>query len=177
MATREVTSLEEYLQTHIHFRKVHNLRTGLAYLCLEDFVLQHGTLFTEISPDQPTYSEWILGQRMRYRPRTPRACFHNAYCTAVASRGRLRYAEGYADARVMPAHHAWTVDPAGRVVDTTWCHDGDPLPGPGSAYLGLVFPIEYVREMRTTDNCSIIDQWQKGWPLLQNRFVGFGGQS
>ena len=169
MATHEATSLEQYLQIHVELRKTHNLRSTLAYLCFEDFILQHGTLFTEMSPDQP-----VVGQNNRYRPRTMKACFHNSYCAAVASKGRLRYAEGYADS-IIPVHHAWNLDPEGLVVDTTWCHDGEHLPKPGRSYMGLVFPIEYVRSARTRDNCSIIDQWQKGWPLLQNTFKGFEG--
>ena len=170
METHEVTSLEGYLQIHVDLRKKHNLKSTLAYLCFEDFILQHGTLFTEISPDQP-----VVGRRNRYRPRGLKACFHNAYCAAVASKGRLHYAEGYADGQFMPVHHAWNVDPEGRVVDTTWCYPQDErLPSVGTAYMGLVFPLDYVRETRTNDNCSIIDQWQKGWPLLQNKFEGFG---
>jgi hypothetical protein len=169
MATIEVTSLEQYLQIHVDLRKKHNLKTSLAYVCFEDFVLQHGELFTEISPHQP-----VAGRKgNRYRPRIMKACFQNAYCAAVASKGHLRYAEGYADGNIMPVHHAWNLDPEGRVVDTTWCHpDGAQMPTVGKAYMGLTFPIEYVRSMRTKDNCSIIDQWQKGWPLLQNRYEG-----
>ena len=339
MTTIEVTSLEQYLQIHVDLREKHNLKSTLAYSCFEDFVLQHGTLFTEISPDQP---KW--GQRNRYRPRPMKACFHNAYCAAVASRGRLRYAEGYAEGGFMPVHHAWNltedrrslvavmrapterifgevairaedgnvialrlpgkspvevavilpsdaefgpmgdtvaiymvdgqeleglftaaralpavhlddqlsvlaplstvslahvrtsgstiplpvlrrvlpevfaassaslepfagsalaatgtylvhpsesihaagtkpskwrVAPRWRVVDTTWWHEDRKLGPPvGTAYYGLIFPIEYVKAVRTKDNCSIIDQWQKGWPLLQNKFDGnFEGRS
>lgn len=170
MTTIEVNSLREYLEIHVMAREKFGLKTNMAYTCLEDFVLQHGTEFTEISPDQP-----VSGRaRNRYQPRMLKGCFHNAYCAAVASRGRLRYAEGYADGSFMPVHHAWNIDPEGRVVDTTWCHgDSERLPGPGKAYMGLVFPIEYVRQIRTSDNCSIIDQWQRGWPLLQKEFGGF----
>lgn len=170
MATIEVNSLEEYLQVQVYAREKFGMKSNMAYLCLEDFVLQHGTLFNEISKDQPVWGQ--AGNR--YRPRAMKGCFHNAYCAAVASRGRLRYAEGYAESRMFPVHHAWNIDPEGKVVDTTWCHDEESkLPTVGTSYMGLVFPIEYVRSMRTNQNCSIIDQWQKGWPLLQNRFTGF----
>lgn len=169
MATIEVNSLREYLEVHVMARKKFGIRSNMAYLCMEDFVLQHGTLFTEISRDQPSPDRI----NNRYRPRVMKGCFHNAYCAAVASRGRLMYAEGYAESKLFPVHHAWNLDPKGHVVDTTWCHDDKYGPSVGTAYMGLVFPMEYVRSMRTPDNCSIIDQWQKGWPLLQNRFTGF----
>ena len=168
MATIEVTSLEQFLQAQVHLRETSKIKSPYAYVCMEDFVLQHGTAFTEISPDQPVFGH----KGNRYRPRGLKGCFHNSYCAAVASRGHLRYVEGFAESSFFPVHHAWNIDAEDRVVDTTWCYDSSRLPGVGGAYMGVIFPIEYVRKTRTPSNTSIIDQWEKGWPLLQQKFEG-----
>ena len=167
MATIEVTSLEQFLQASVQIRETSKIKSPYAYVCLEDFVLQHGTAFTEISPDQP-----VAGRmHNRYRPRGLKACFHNSYCAAVASRGHLRYVEGYAESSFFPMHHAWNIDAEDRVVDTTWCYDSGG-PSVGGSYMGVIFPIEYVRETRTPNNTSVIDQWEKGHPLLRQKFEG-----
>lgn len=64
----------------------------------------------------------------------PRNCFNNATVYA-AGRDDVFYAEGYAVSPelVMPVHHAWLVDPDGRVIDPTWIDVDD------HAYFGIVF--------------------------------------
>jgi hypothetical protein len=165
--------LRQYLEfsveaRHRFFKNQHENRP---YVCMEDFVLQEGTMFVEFSPWQPT-----LGGRNRYRPRMVQQCFDNAYKAALASRGRLRYVEGYAQSAFFPVSHAWNIDADDLIVDTTWCGGGEDLgafrrPEPGSAYMGVVFDLNYVRKTRTKGNTSMIDRWEEGWPLLQQKFV------
>lgn len=166
--------LRQYLALNVDMRTKHKgmsmLDAGYAYVCMEDFVLKEGEIFMEFSPHQPK-----LGQKNRYRPRMPRQCFANAYKAALASKGRLRYVEGYAYGGFLPVLHAWNIDPDGKIVDTTWCGDGEDLraftrPKPGSAYMGVIFPIEYVRSQRTPDNTSMIDAWERNWSLLRKPY-------
>lgn len=67
----------------------------------------------------------------------PRRCFENAALRALRDE-TLSYVEGYACTEVLPLpiHHAWLVDPQGRVLDPTWESLG--------SYLGLVFPTRSV---------------------------------
>jgi len=160
-------TIKHYLKIHVDLREKHasmNMReAGYAYSCQEDFVLREGTLYTEMS------------ERV-YKPGIPRYCFHNAYVAASRSRGKLRYCEGYALSSFMPVPHGWCIDPDGRVVDVTWCGDGSTeriddgfyTPAPASEYLGIVFPIEYVRKIRkATTGACVIDNWEQNWPLLR----------
>ena len=161
------TTIQNYLKVHVDLRTQHKSmdmrEAGYAYSCMEDFVLREGTLYTEMS------------ERV-YKPGIPRYCFHNAYVAASRSRGKLRYCEGYALGSLMPVPHGWCIDPDGRVVDVTWCGDGDTtdidsgryIPAPGNEYLGICFPIEYVRKIRkATTGAAVIDNWEQNWPLLR----------
>jgi hypothetical protein len=68
-------------------------------------------------------------------------CFYNAAMAAIDH--GLRYVEGYA-LSIIPVHHAWCVDDAGKVVEVTWKNVG-------LAYFGVEFPwkrvINYKRAM------------------------------
>ena len=66
----------------------------------------------------------------------PKLCFTNAFGLAQ-SRG-WSYAEGWATS-VIPVHHAWCLNDAGRVVDPTWEEPEQ------SAYMGLRLDLDYVR--------------------------------
>lgn len=171
MSEEHIAVVRNYLAVHVEVRMRNSMRDpGWCYWGMEDFVLQEGEVFREVSPHQPV----VFGKN-RYRPRFPRHCFNNSYLAAVASRGNLRYVEGYAYSRFLPVHHAWNIDGEGRVVDTTWCaKEEDDLierPKVGTAYYGVIFPTEYVRSTRTKDNTSVIDQWEKRWPLLCTPFT------
>ena len=69
-------------------------------------------------------------------------------------------------------HHAWNIDEQGRIVDTTWCgtEDAHFHPKPGSSYFGVVFDLDYVRRTTTSSNASVIDQWQKDYPVLREKY-------
>jgi hypothetical protein len=80
-------------------------------------------------------------------------CFWNAQELVLSDPERFTYCEGYAlraTGTGAPVHHAWAVDEAGRVVDTTWARDascaGDPFarvtPEEGRLYFGVQVPAE-----------------------------------
>ena len=169
MNEEHIAHLRQYLAIHVEIRQRHKLVVSeWHYDGMEDFVLKEGRIFWEISPHQP---ELHGHKKQRYRPRVPKQCFDNAYKSAVASRGHLRYVEGFAFNGILPVHHAWTIDADDRIVDTTWCGDGSGMwPEVGSAYMGVEFPITYVRSLRTKDNICVIDQWQNNWPVLRTPY-------
>ena len=163
--------MQQFLDFCVQARKRLDLSGIGHYLCMEDFVMQEGTGYLKVSPDHP--GEY---KRNRYRTRMPRQCFDNAYKAAVASRGKLRYVEGYAHGGFMPVHHAWNIDTEGRIVDTTWCGDGEDRgyftrPPLGSAYMGVVFDVPFVRNLRTDNNTCVIDRWDEGWPVLRQKYI------
>jgi hypothetical protein len=67
----------------------------------------------------------------------PQQCFRNALMRSLADR-TLTYCEGYA-LHLIPTHHAWCVDAAGHVIETTWAD-------PGTVYYGLAFAHDYVAD-------------------------------
>jgi hypothetical protein len=166
--------LRKYLEAHVtaikHFGREN---PKLEYQGIQDFILREGRDYTEFSADN------FNG---RYRQGIPRYCFHNAYLAAVRSRERLRYVEGYALGSIIPVHHAWNIDPDGRIVDVTWVGTGDNnnadaffVPTPGRAYRGVVFPVEYVREIRnSTSGACVLDNWEQNYPLLRQKWVPLG---
>ena len=91
-----VDGLKEFLGATVTIRSQHKSMTDPRwhYVGIEGFVLDEGQAFTEFSPWQPITPS--NGKRNRYRPRIPQHCFYNSYCAAVASKGKLRYVEGYA---------------------------------------------------------------------------------
>jgi hypothetical protein len=69
------------------------------------------------------------------RKRRDRACYLNALVTADDR--HWWYAEGMALLDGWWFHHAWNVDPDGRVLDRTWSQ-------PGTRYVGRVFSVREV---------------------------------
>jgi len=152
----DMKHLLQYLEFSVDARKRLGIKKpkGFHYFCLEDFVLQHGRPFPELSPNAE-----------RYVRRPMKGCFDNTFKMVSRSRGKLRYVEGFASG-VLPVHHAWAIDEHDRVIDRTWYEAG-------SAYFGIIVPIEYVRSIRTLDNVCVLDRWQGGYPLFREPFVGF----
>lgn len=72
----------------------------------ESFCIEHGTAH-----------RWSPLPRV-YRHGIPKQCFRNAFVASVRHSG-LIYCEGWA-LGVIPTHHAWCVDAAGKVYDFTW---------------------------------------------------------
>lgn len=126
---------------------------GYAYGSLYEFVLTNGRPFAA----RPLPSRW------RYRP--PQRCFWNTWEIVRRSKGRLLYVEGYGITNVVPfpTLHAWAIDLRGEVIDVTW---RDP-----AAYYGVVFPTEVVaaaHEDRGREYVHMIDNWERGFPLLKH---------
>lgn len=125
----------------------------------------------QASPTSPIYSfhRYVLlhGKSWKnqslppeFRRGLPKLCF--AQSQSLAKRRKLRYVEGFALSSVaqIPIHHAWCVDDHERVIDVTWKD--------GLAYFGIPFDLKFVEEqLRGTKGCSVIDNYEKGFPLLQ----------
>lgn len=155
-------SIRRYVEIQVEMRREWQRgRSDYEYLCMEDFVLREGQVFTGMSPRDPKYKRGYL-----------KHCFYNAYLAAARSRGNLRYVEGYATTvnGFMPVLHAWCIDRDDLVVETTW--RGAPLGVEmiPSAYMGVVFDMDHVRSTRTDENGSMIDRWEDRWPLLKKPY-------
>lgn len=72
-------------------------------------ILEHG----ERQPYAP-YDAERWGPKGRLKE-----CFRNAWLLAEANPGELTYVEGYATSLAV-CHHAWVIDPDGKVQDPTW---------------------------------------------------------
>lgn len=143
------------------FQAEEQMRPRGFYAGMYDFVLREGTWF-----DPPTGP-------LEYQRGAPRMCFGNAIVLA-ATRG-LRYIEGFALSPLgLPIHHAWNLDPAGQVVDTTWglWAGGRCLIPMGLAYVGVEFAVERADEATWNGDASVLDDWNRGWPLMQHPWEG-----
>ena len=174
-----MAEMRNFLEINVSFRRDHmkmQRPPGLAYLCMEDFVLQEGHEFDEFSIYHPTEDG---GEEWQFDPGMPKSCFDNAYRVATSADAedmglKLRYVEGYAVSAFLPVMHAWVIDEYDRIIDVTWCgtdDEHDIMPTPGEAYLGVIIDLDYVTKNRTNQNCSMIDAWEKGWPLLQQKYI------
>lgn len=111
------------------------------YAGMEDFLLHHGVWYNTVAPWTGEYAHMPI-----------KRCFNNAILTSVQY--NFRYIEGVACAKKLEGlaiHHAWNLDPAGRVVDTTWRDNG-------ACYFGVEFPTE--RAIRLAlDGATILDPY------------------
>lgn len=143
-------TIREFLTAIVRMRSEagHSLLArGYAYEGMEDFVLRHGEEF------EPTpLPEGIERGEPRY-------CFTTAF--EVAAAHGLEYVEGYAYNGTIPVHHAWNTRGDGRAIDATW----DGLFDEPAVYLGVRFSLAFV--LKTGRNGSVLDDWQRRWPILQ----------
>jgi hypothetical protein len=112
------------------------------------FLLEHGKKFEVTDQSFPRLGAF-------------KECFMNSAKLAMED-SSLAYCEGYADG-VIPVHHAWCVDKAGRVVDPTW--------ESGQHYFGIKFQLDYVLQV-TEDTgywASVLDNYHQHWPLLTGK--------
>lgn len=158
-ATATPEDLVKWLRQIAQFRK-ETVMKGLApktpYACVEDFVLRHGRAWTS----KPyNHADWAPMKRGQLKQ-----CFKNAFLMASRFPDRLRYCEGIGY-HIIPMVHAWCVDAAGNVVDPTWRNPETRL------YFGCVFRLDYVerRVMQTGTYCSMLDDYQGGFPLLTGK--------
>ena len=140
---------------------------GYAYAGAADFILREGQWF-EPRPRPPAFER---GQ--------PAMCFGNAIL--LSARSGLRYVEGYAlppdsvelvkglrvrvDDADQAVHHAWNLDAEGRLIDTTWKE-------PGQAYVGVVFSVERADKATWDGDASVLDDYNRDWPLFRQRWTG-----
>jgi hypothetical protein len=126
---------------------------GFTYYGMEDWLLERGQF-------------WALPETGGTLPL--KLCFVNAYAVArksARSPRPLRYVEGYA-LNILPVHHAWCVDEAGTVVETTW-HE------PGLAYYGAVFTVAAVRARRLHSQwLAMLEDWDHDHPLFRMPRLG-----
>jgi len=138
-------------------------------------------------PEQLHYAgpaDFVMREGSWHRPvgvlrGRPRHCFANAIAYAAAR--RWNYVEGYAmlplsgtvgaDGRKVVAagdeivHHAWVVDPLGAAYEVTW-------PAPGRCYRGIVFSVERADDCTWNGDASVIDDPNRGHPLLRQKWTG-----
>lgn len=138
--------IRAFLRIQRHLSADHYAPDTYAYQGPADLLLRHGRPYDP----HPFPARLTRG--------TPCHCFDNAFTLARRSRGRLRYAEGYA-AGLIPVEHAWCLDDCGRVVDPTW--------DDGVAYFGVELPLEAVRAARRDDNLSALFDWMGHHPLCR----------
>lgn len=136
------------------------------YTSPEQFVLEHGEWWDY----EPLPLEYEFG--------APRTCFANAIVLCVLH-PELTYVEGYGmmiDIG-LPIHHAWNVDPDGRVIDSTWraiyddTNERVPIPG-GAAYCGVRFSFGRADDACWEGDAAILDDWKRGWPILREPWQG-----
>jgi hypothetical protein len=127
---------------------------GFVYASMNAFLKAHAQTFS-VAADQtlpPRFHVW------------PRCCFDNAYRLARRHPNQFRYVEGLA-LGVIPVHHAWCLNPNDEVVDPTWAHRA--CGSVGTEYFGVVIPLSIARQIRSKTNNSILDNWQRGFPLMR----------
>ena len=92
----------------------------------------------------------------------PRECFRNAARLALRKPDLYTYVEGYAINRwvaIRPVAHAWCIDPADSVVDTTW--------EDGVDYFGVPFRHGYLRRVLDAKrDFGLIDNPEMSFPLV-----------
>jgi hypothetical protein len=126
------------------------------FLCIEDLVLQHGTVFRRAvlpPPVEPLHQ----------------ACFQQSYRLATRKGARWVYCEGYALSKAvgLGVLHAWVTraDKPGDAYDLAW----DYGTRKDTAYLGIPFRPEYVREVHHASKremFSVLDAWWMHYPLI-----------
>jgi hypothetical protein len=161
--TTPMWRLREFLQimaTDVGGKHERARAEGYAYLSSYEFVLREGEEF-EPAPCPPTMAMY------------PKLCFGQAIMLS-ATLG-LPYVEGYAyPGRGFPAiQHAWNLLPDGRVLDVTWARaeraGGDPA---NRAYLGVRFSARRADGATWDGDASVLDDWQRGYPILREPWQG-----
>jgi hypothetical protein len=124
-----------------------------AYRNVYDYVLTNGQFF----PPQPVPRD-VLRMPVTY-------CFANASWLVKHFPDRFRYVEGFALGELDISLHAWCLDRENRVIDPTWgnCQ----LVGIGLAYFGVVFDLTTNTRGRRWRRVPILDDWERGYPLLK----------
>lgn len=137
--------LAEYLKAEVAMlRSANHVPDINGYCSMTDFILRNGRAMKAGTVC------WALGKQN---------CFQHAAEAAMLERS-ITYCEGYAIS-IIPVHHAWLLDSAGNVIETTW-------PEVGQAYFGIPFRTDYVRrQVKEQKHYSMLDQWETDWPTIR----------
>jgi hypothetical protein len=119
---------------------------GFAYRNDEAFALKHGRFFEA----QPLPKPYRRGEMKR--------CFANT-AELVKRHPDLTYCEGWCVAMIA-CHHAFAVDPQGRVVDPTWDEPERCL------YFGVPFTRDALMKRALRGFRSFFQDWEARHPLL-----------
>lgn len=152
MVTEATMFLPEYLKVTTGLLDAHPVPGGFVYRGRDSFIKDNGQQFP-VAADQALPGKFHAW---------PQQCFDNAYRLARRWKARFRYVEGVA-LGVIPIHHAWVINAAGEVLDPTWLQNSTI----GTEYFGVVIPLDIAKQVRHKDNASIIDNWQRRWPLFR----------
>lgn len=114
-----------------------------------EFLSEHGKAYQG--------TRWTKFRGTGYHKMKIRHCFANTW-KACSWNDELKYCEGFACAGVIPVHHAWAIDPEGRVVDFTWRESVQSnLPPEEWDYFGITFDLDKLaRILRGKDTWSIL---------------------
>lgn len=128
-------------------RQIPSTRDFNGYLCPSHLAIEWGK---EYEPQELPN---------KYPKGVPQYCFSNSF--KAAREYGLVYVEGFAalDDLPLPIHHAWCVEPgSNKVIDVTTTKI--------AYYVGIPFKLSALKKHTTKDNMSILDQWEKRFPLL-----------
>ena len=133
---------------------------GYKYLCMEHWVLQHGRYWdwSPLTDKHRDVYELSMGPMKR--------CYNNSLDASLENQEIVTYVEGYASG-IITFSHAWnilTTESEDEIVDLTLRTDD--RHGPPPTYFGVPFDVGYVEEV--LDDCTVIDNWHQGWPLLKD---------
>jgi hypothetical protein len=139
-----------YLTDVRTLRERHRRPSTYQYVCVEDFLLKHGTLFTP------------CGLPAALRPMRMQQCFENAYRVARRTKA-FHYVEGVA-LGLIPMDHAWVIDQDGNAYDPTWASTATGL---ASAYIGVELNLDEVQLSRRGGCSSLLTDWKRDFIALQ----------
>ena len=141
-----MNSTLEYLEA------IKNMTSKMKAPSIEGIVLEHGRPF--VSPAQARPKGIRKGE--------DRMCFMNSYHLAMQT--GWTYVEGFAisDVVPIPLHHAWVIDRAGMVIETTW-------ETAGVEYYGIPLDTSFMHKvMLETKRYGILDPYS---PSFRKRYL------
>ncbi len=177
--------LEDYLKEMSQISRMKD--PSYFYKSTEEFVLKNGQLF--VSKELTEEEKKIVLDLIKdlHLDCKVKECFKNSQQLAVESDGKIQYVEGFAD-DIIPVVHGWNAI-NGKVIDLTWCDDGDLVNKSKKKwekrklkivlgefknieYFGVVFPVDMIRKnmLKTKQYQSLIDDWENQYPLLKQSF-------
>jgi len=144
----------------VEVARLYPLLPGLLYTSPYDFVAKHGVEY----PVTGRYEGW-RGVQLK--------CYGNAI--AHGAMYGLKYVEGFAVAPgggkpgSLPAGsvvlHAWNLDAAGNVYDSTWLNTG-------LCYVGVEFSVERADDATWNGDACVLNDDHRDYPIFQKPWTG-----